>query len=56
MPEIQKEFDIQDSLDNSTYTEGAKVNSQQGTITINKENFLKYGWDWDEKRRICKVR
>ena len=56
LPEIQKEFDIQDSLDNSNYTEGAKVNSQQGTITINKENCLKYDWKWDEKRKICKVR
>lgn len=56
LPEIQKEFDIQNSLDNSTYTEGAKVNSQQGTIIINKENCLKYDWKWDEKRRICKVR
>lgn len=55
LPEIQKEFDIQDSLDNSNYTEGAKINTRQGTIIINKENCLKYGWDWDEKRKMCKI-
>lgn len=55
LPEIQKEFDIQDSLDNSNYTEGAKINTRQGTITINKENCLKYDWKWDEKRKMCKI-
>ncbi len=56
LPEIQKEFDIQDSLDNSNYTEGAKINTRQGIITINKEDCLKYDWKWDEKRKMCKVR
>ena len=36
--------------------EGRVVNTQHGTITINKENCIKYGWKWDEKRRMCQLR
>ncbi|OLA94588.1 MAG: hypothetical protein BHW64_03165 [Candidatus Melainabacteria bacterium LEY3_CP_29_8] len=35
--------------------EGRVVNTQHGTITINEENCIKYGWEWDEKRKMCKV-
>ena len=56
LPQVQKEFNIQDCLDNSNCVEGLKINTQHGTITINKENCIKYGWKWDEKRRMCKIR
>ena len=45
LPQVQKEFNIQDCLDNSNCVEGLKINTQHGTITINKEHCIKYGWE-----------
>ena len=56
LPQVQKEFNIQDCIDNSTCVEGLKITTQHGTITINKENCIKYGWEWDEKRKMCQIR
>ena len=36
--------------------EGDKIKINENvTITVNKENCLKYHWSWDEKRNMCKV-
>ena len=43
-------------LDSGTCKEGLEVNTEHGRIKINKENCLKYGWQWDEKIKECKVR
>ena len=56
LPQVQKEFNIHDCIDNSTCVEGLKIMTEQGTITINKENCIKYGWEWNEKRKMCQIR
>ncbi len=36
--------------------EGREINTEHGKVIVNKENCLKYNWDWDEKRRKCKIK
>lgn len=42
-------------LDSGICKEGLDVNTQYGTITITKENCIKYNWFWNDEKRICKV-
>ncbi len=42
-------------IEDGDCVEGHEINTRQGTITINKENCLKYDWKWDEKRKMCKI-
>lgn len=36
--------------------EGRVINTKKyGSVTINKENCLKYNWEWYEKQKYCKV-
>ena len=36
--------------------EGRVINTQKyGSITINKQNCLKYHWEWYDKQKYCKV-
>ncbi len=36
--------------------EGRVIHTKKyGQITINKENCLKYHWEWNEKQKYCKV-
>ena len=56
LPGVDNAFKVDLYFDNGYCYEGIKYNTRQGTITINKENCLKYDWKWDEKRKMCKVR
>ena len=56
LPSVDNAFKVDLCFDNGYCYEGAKINTRQGAIIINKENCFKYGWDWDEKRKMCKVR
>lgn len=56
LPSVDNAFKVDLCFDNSYCYEGLKITTQHGTITINKENCIKYGWEWDEKRKMCKIR
>lgn len=56
LPGVDNAFKVDLYFDNGYCYEGIKYNTRQATITINKENCLKYDWKWDEKRKMCKVR
>ena len=55
LPSVDNAFKLDLYFDNGYCYEGIKYNTRQGTITINKENCLKYDWKWDEKRKMCKI-
>ncbi len=55
LPSVDNAFKVDLYFDNGYCYEGIKYNTRQGTITINKENCLKYDWKWDEKRKMCKI-
>ncbi len=56
LPGVDNAFKVDLYFDNGYCYEGIKYNTRQGAIIINKENYLKYDWKWDEKRKMCKVR
>ncbi len=36
--------------------EGRVINTQKyGSVTINKENCIKYNWEWYDKQKYCKI-
>lgn len=56
LPFINKVFDKDTCLDSSICKEGLEINTEYGLIKINKNNCLKYGWIWDEKRKRCNMK
>ena len=42
-------------LDSGICTENLELNTEFGKIIINKENCLKYNWEWNEEKRFCDV-
>ncbi|GBF23358.1 hypothetical protein tpqmel_0762 [Candidatus Gastranaerophilus sp. (ex Termes propinquus)] len=56
LPTVEKAFDKDSCLDTGVCKEGLEINTEYGKIKINKENCLKYGFAWDEKRKWCDVR
>lgn len=56
LPSVDNAFKVDLCFDNGYCYEGIKYNTQHGTITINKENCIKYGWEWDKKRKMCQIR
>lgn len=49
---IQSDYCIEDG----DCKEGREINTKHGLITINKEKCIKYGWEWNDKRRECKIK
>lgn len=35
--------------------ENLELNTEFGKIIINKDNCLKYNWEWNEEKRFCDV-
>ncbi len=56
LPSVMKQLDHNFCLDTGICAQGLKINTEHGRIKINKENCLKYGWEWDEKRKWCDLR
>ena len=42
-------------LDTGICVENLELNTEIGKIIINKENCLKYNWEWNEEKRFCKL-
>lgn len=42
-------------LDTGICKENLEVNTEIGRIIINKENCIKYKWDWNENEKYCKI-
>ena len=42
-------------MDMGICAENIELNTEFGRIIINKENCLKYNWQWDDKKRFCTV-
>lgn len=42
-------------LDSGICAENLELNTEFGKIIINKENCLKYNWEWNEEKRFCDV-
>lgn len=55
IPSVKKQIDIDDCLDSGYCSEGLSINTEYGTIEINKENCLKYNWTWNEEQKYCKL-
>lgn len=55
IPSINHILDEIVCLDTGICKEGISVNTQYGTIKINKQNCLKYDWIWDEHLQCCKI-
>lgn len=55
-PSVDNAFKVDLCFDNGYCYEGLKITTQHGTVIINKENCIKYGWEWNEKRKMCKMR
>jgi hypothetical protein len=49
-------FDSDYCVEDGDCYEGREIKRHNTLIVINKENCLKYSWNWDEKRRQCKVK
>lgn len=47
--------DLDFCLDSGICAENLELNTEFGKIIINKENCLKYNWEWNEKKRFCKL-
>lgn len=45
-----------DCISDSICKEGLEINTEYGLIKVNKENCLKYGWIWDDKKKICNMK
>lgn len=45
--------DLEFCLDSSFCKEGLKINTEYGKILINKENCIKYNWQWDAEHKWC---
>lgn len=43
-------------LDTGRCVEGLEINTEYGRIKINKENCVKYGWQWDDEKKWCNTR
>ena len=52
IPELRSDYCIEDG----DCEEGRIIYHNDKEILINKENCLKYNWEWNEKKRFCKVR
>jgi len=55
LPFINQVFDKDTCLDTSICKEGLEINTEYGLIKINKENCLKYGWIWNDKKKSCNL-
>ncbi len=53
LPSVMYQFKQASCLEDGICFEGAEVYRKGQKIIINKENCLKYGWKWDEKRKWC---
>ncbi len=46
-PDIKNSFAIDTCLDTGICADGLEINTEYGLVKINKENFLKYNWKWE---------
>ncbi len=56
LPSVMKTFQVDSCLSGGICTEGLEINTEHGRIEINRENCLKYNWQWNENRKWCDVR
>jgi hypothetical protein len=58
LPNVMKEFDLDSCLDTGLCKEGITnmQDSKGNSISINRENCLKYGYRWHEKSKSCDLR
>lgn len=52
-PEVKYAFDYDTCLDMNYCAEGLEINTNQGKMKINKENCLKHGYKWNDKKKYC---
>ena len=53
LPSIDHQWDKAICAEVGVCKEGLKIITEHGEIKINKENCLKYNWEWDEDRKSC---
>jgi len=51
IPELRSDYCIEDG----DCEEGRIIYHNDNEIIINKDNCLKYNWEWNEKKRFCKL-
>lgn len=47
--------DLDFCLDSGICAEGIEINTKYGLVKINKENCLKYGYQWNDYRKDCNL-
>jgi len=54
LPSVKKIFDMELCIDMGICPEGIKMKNSEGVLfEINKENCIKYGYQWEEQNRSC---
>ena len=43
-------------LDAGICKKGLKINTEYGMIEINKQNCIKYGWEWNSNTEYCQIK
>ncbi len=56
LPDVKTHYNQDICLDSGICSEGIKVKTEKAEFIITKENCIKYGYEWNEKRRDCNLR
>lgn len=55
IPDVKYAFDFDTCIDMNYCAEGLEINTKHGLMKVNKENCLKYNYEWNEQRKYCYI-